>query len=176
MAKVLICLAILASIFLTQCQGSEEARRHRMNNRHSELLKPESNAIDHGPIHPGGHKSESHLLGHRGEQQWGVKKQRKMKNKIKSHHSLGGHDGLDDLRLQDLTHRDALEKPRTTKKTNDDLKVNNSHEALKKTSHKKRFMKKLKLWKAKMLQAKKSKNHSGSRKKTSSSKKIYPMP
>jgi ribosomal protein S18 len=34
--------------------------------------------------------SESHLLGHRGEQQWGVKKQRKMKNKIKSHHSLGG--------------------------------------------------------------------------------------
>jgi hypothetical protein len=39
-----------------------------------------------------------------------------------------GHDGLDDLRLQDLTHRDALEKPRTTKKTNDDLKVNNSHE------------------------------------------------
>lgn len=130
---LILLFAVLAIAFL-------EAQANEGHNRHSELLKPETNAIDHGPST---HKS-GHLLGHRGEH-WTAKKKMR-KNKKKAHHSMEGvhHDSLDDIRLQDLSYNhqeDAQNNKKKATKKKLDRKVHN----------KSGYMKKLKLWKAKMM-------------------------
>jgi len=145
--KELILVALLA-ITLVEA-NPDEAGSARRNNRHRELLKPETNAIDHGPnnLH---HKSD-HLLGHRGEQHWGLKKNKKRnmmrKYKKKANHSSGSHhDSLDDIRLQDLSY-----VPPKSKSTALTLPKKHGNKKEQKTSHNKNYLKKLKLWKAKMM-------------------------
>jgi len=159
--KELILVALLA-ITLVEA-NPDEAGSARRNNRHRELLKPETNAIDHGPnnLH---HKSD-HLLGHRGEQHWGLKKNKKRnmmrKYKKKANHSSGSHhDSLDDIRLQDLSYvppksHAASPTASTLKKTHH----NNKKEL--KAIHNKNYLRKLKQWKAKMMSKRKNGSQKG---------------
>merc|ERR1719450_194513 len=103
MLKLVIIWVIMTSVVQANQVHNQE------DNRHSELLKPETNAIDHGPNN---YKSAHRLLGHKGEH-WNIKhgkdkkKNKKLnKNKKKANHSLNGshHDSLDDIRLQDLSY------------------------------------------------------------------------
>jgi len=89
---------IFVLVFLAALASGNEGEKP---NRHSELLKPETNSIDHGPTK---HKS-GHLLGHKGEH-WSLLKKKRKNNKKKTNHSLDGshHDNLDDIRLQDLSY------------------------------------------------------------------------
>jgi len=132
----------------------------RRNNRHRELLKPETNAIDHGP---NSHHKSAHLLGHRGEH-WGLKKNKKKmrKYKKKATHSFGSHhDALDDIRLQDLSYvpHAAVGKSESHKKTS-------HHKKGQKAIHSKNYLKKLKMWKAKMMSKRQNIKLSATNKKT----------
>jgi len=157
LVKELILVALLA-ITLVEA-NPDEAGSARRNNRHRELLKPETNAIDHGPnnLH---HKSD-HLLGHRGEQHWGLKKNKKRnmmrKYKKKANHSSGSHhDSLDDIRLQDLSY--VPPKSKTTAPASTLKKTHKNNKKELKAIHKKNYLKKLKAWKAKMMSKKNKKN------------------
>merc|ERR1719220_2061501 len=141
-------LAIILVIVTAVVQANPMPRK-KEHNRHSELLKPETNAIDHGPNN---YKSAHRLLGHKGEH-WNIKhgkdkkKNKKLnKNKKKTTHSLNGshHDSLDDIRLQDLSYISPKDQYRMKK-----IKKNHKKEAEK--SHSEKYLKKLKLWKAKMM-------------------------
>jgi len=138
-------IVLLVAFAITIAQGlNEDAKRY---NRHSELLKPETNAIDHGPA---SHKS-AHLLGHRGEH-WqtshGSKNKKMRKNKKKTKHSKNGahHDSLDDIRLQDLAY-ETPKKSQQHKKT-----IKKDHKDM---GHTEAYRAKLQRWKAK-LKAKKA--------------------
>jgi len=126
---------IFVLVFLASLASGNEGEKP---NRHSELLKPETNSIDHGPSK---HKS-GHLLGYKGEN-WSLLKKKRKNNKKKSSHSLDGshHDNLDDIRLQDLSYIPS-------KKVKEP-----------KNEHKARYFKKLQHYKAKMMGKKKSKIH-----------------
>jgi len=154
-------LAIFLVILSAMVQANPRKKEH---NRHSELLKPETNAIDHGPNN---YKSAHRLLGQKGEH-WNInhgknkKKNKKLnKNKKKTTHSLNGshHDSLDDIRLQDLSYISPKDQHRMKK-----IKKNHKKEA-EKSHHSEKYMKKLKLWKAKMMSKNKPtfKNHHGKR-------------
>jgi len=168
LVKELILVAFLAITLSVEANPDESAgnahgvsNSARRNNRHRELLKPETNAIDHGPNN---HHKSDHLLGHRGEQHWGLKKNKKRnmmrKYKKKANHSSGSHhDSLDDIRLQDLSYVPPKSKttaPTTLKKTH----KNNKKEL--KAIHNKNYLKKLKMWKAKMMSKKNNKNKKNS--------------
>lgn len=122
-------------------------------NRHSELLKPETNAIDHGPSN---YKSAHRLLGHQGEHRITShgktkKKLKKLnKHKKKATHSLNGshHDSLDDMRLQDLSYN-------SSKGQHGIKKIKKDHHRKAESHHSEKYMKKLKMWKAKMMSKKK---------------------
>lgn len=132
MQKIVIFL-FLGFIALTQ--SSNEVER---TNRHSELLKPLSNGIDHGPSH----SKSVHLLGHRGEH-WGHhanKKNKKMKKKKTNHSSGAHHDSLDDIRLQNLDYSPKKKDQGKNKAT--------------KTNHSQAYKAKLQRWKAKMMSKK----------------------
>lgn len=163
MAKVLLLLVAIA-ILATLCLATQsEARR---NNRRLDLLKPETNTIDHGPIHrqlkPG-----PHLLGHPGEH-WSAKRKRKLarelrmkeKKKKMAEKNRRQRGNNDDIRLQDLTYDP---QPTTMIKEAGDVKatkapIKASKVDPRKASHSKKYMKKLKQYKAKLL-AKKRRNN-----------------
>lgn len=139
-SKLLVVALVLA---ITLVKANPDESHGRRNNRHRELLKPETNAIDHGPNH-----KSAHLFGHRGEHWGGLKKNKKKmkKNKKKATHSFGSHhDSLDDIRLQDLTYNPA----KHSKKTQHNKKNQ-------KAIHNKNYLRKLKLWKAKMMSKRKN--------------------
>jgi len=132
MLRVIVLVVLVASL-----ASGNEGENH---NRHSELLKPEKNSIDHGPTN---HKS-GHLLGYKGEHWAKLKKKRKNKNKKKATHSLDAsyHDNLDDIRLQDLSYNSNKQ----FKETKDETKAKNQ-----------RYLKKLHHYKTKMMGKKRSK-------------------
>jgi len=147
MLKLVIFLVIVTTVVQANQNQNEEY------NRHSELLKPETNAIDHGPSNY--HKSAHRLLGHKGEH-WntnrGHNKNKKLnKNKKKATHSLNGshHDSLDDIRLQDLSYISPKDQRGMKKKIKKD-----HHKKKVQSHHNKEYMKKLKMWKAKMMSKK----------------------
>jgi len=131
--KFIVLLVVLASM----ASGEEGQGGY---NRHSELLKPEKNTIDHGPKT---HKS-GHLLGYKGEHWAMLKKKKKNNYKKKATHSLDGshHDNLDDIRLQDLSFNS---------------KHSSAHEAFikERKAKKEKYLKKLEHYKAKMMGKKK---------------------
>merc|ERR1719148_549275 len=95
------------------------------------------------------------LLGHRGEHgniSHG-------KNKKKATHSLNGahHDSLDDMRLQDLSY--------SPKDHRGMKKIKKDHHKKAESHHSEKYMKKLKMWKAKMMSKNKPsfKNHHGNK-------------
>jgi len=155
-------LVLLLVIVTTVVQANQINKEY---NRHSELLKPESNAIDHGPSN---YKSAHRLLGHRGEHgniSHGKNKKKlkrkliKNKNKKKATHSLNGahHDSLDDMRLQDLSYSPMDQRGMK--------KIKKDHHKKAESHHSEKYMKKLKMWKAKMMSKNKPsfKNHHGNK-------------
>jgi len=156
LVKELILVALLA-ITLVEA-NPDEAGSARRNNRHRELLKPETNAIDHGPNN---HHKSDHLLGHRGEH-WGLKKNKKKmrKYKKKANHSFGSHhDSLDDIRLQDLSYVPPKSVASPTASTLKKTHHNNKKEL--KAIHNKNYLRKLKQWKAKMMSKRKNGSQKG---------------
>merc|ERR1712203_1058316 len=154
MLKIVLLLVIVTTVV----QANQINKEY---NRHSELLKPESNAIDHGPIN---YKSAHRLLGHRGEhgnishgKNKKKLKRKLIKNKKKATHSLNGahHDSLDDIRLQDLSY--------SPKDQSGMKKIKKDHHKKAESHHSEKYMKKLKMWKAKMMSKNKPsfKNHHG---------------
>merc|ERR1711997_901686 len=92
MLKIVLLLVIVTTVV----QANQINKEY---NRHSELLKPETNAIDHGPSN---YKS-AHLLGagrHGDDNDW---KNNRSKKKAMGLAAAHHHDSLDDIRLQDLS-------------------------------------------------------------------------
>merc|ERR1739838_115820 len=158
MLKIVLLLVIVTTVV----QANQINKEY---NRHSELLKPESNAIDHGPSN---YKSAHRLLGHRGEHgniSYGKNKKKlkrkliKNKNKKKATHSLNGahHDSLDDMRLQDLSY-----SPKDQSSTN---QIKKDHKPQADSNPSETSTKTLKMWKAKMMSKNKPsfKNHHGNK-------------
>jgi len=83
----------------------------------------------------------------------------KNKNKKKATHSLNGahHDSLDDMRLQDLSY--------SPKDQSGMKKIKKDHHKKAESHHSEKYMKKLKMWKAKMMSKNKPsfKNHHGNK-------------
>jgi len=133
--KILVLLVVVASL-----ASGKKVERY---NKHSELLKPETNSIDHGP---NTHKA-GHLLGYKGEHWAMLKKNKKNSHKKKATHSLDGSnkDNSDDIRLQDLSYVSNNQH-------------SDSHYAYikERKAKKEKYLKKLEHYKAKMMGKKKS--------------------
>merc|ERR1719450_1100252 len=124
MLKLVIIWVIMTSVVQANQVHNQE------DNRHSELLKPETNAIDHGPSN---YKSAHRLLGHQGEHRITSHG----KTKKKATHSLNGshHDSLDDMRLQDLSYN-------SSKGQHGIKKIKKDHHRKAESHHSEKYMKK----------------------------------